>query len=142
MKYLEIKGSMPVFDKLTLEFVLLKIRAFASSYSWSIQLIEAVGYVESVIGMQIVDLEEYCNKSTKGYITDFETIIALARACDDIVDVLIVGCQKEDNIPKAFRDSNWENQCDVIISREDSSLWQLYSNDKRISNEFYSLIND
>ncbi len=140
MRYLEIDRSMPIFNRLTLEFILLKIKTLVSSFFWSIQLIDAVGDVKSVVGMTIVDLEKYCDKSERGYITNIDTIIKLARACDDIIDIVIVGCLENDFIPKAYKDENWEDMCDVIISREDSSLWQLNSKDNRITREFYSLI--
>jgi len=87
--------------------------------------------------MTIVDLEEYCDKSERGYITNVDTIIKLAKACDDIV---VVGCQDSICPPKAYKDKSWEELCDVIISRENSSLWQLYSKDSRVASEFYSLI--
>jgi len=141
MKYLEIDKSMRSFGKLTLDDILLKIRMYSSSYLWSIQIIDGVGDIESIIGMSIVDLEIYCDNSENGYVTDLDVIVKLAKACSDIVDIVVVACQENSNIPKAYKDGGWEKACEVIISREDSSLWLLTSKNSQIMDEFYSLMN-
>ncbi len=139
MKYFEIDKKDVNFNTLTLEKVLQKIQTFESLYVWSIQLIEGVGNVEGTIEMSIVELEQYCDQSDKGFITDFSTMIKLSKACIDIVEVLVIGCEGKNKIPKPYKTPNWEDNCAVIISKEDSSLWQLFSINEDIMDAFYLL---
>ncbi|MBI9091025.1 MAG: hypothetical protein JEZ12_17575 [Desulfobacterium sp.] len=132
MKYIEINKRITDFYSITLEDILLRIQPYIENFKWSIQLIDGVGNIEKIIGMNIVELEKYCDNSPKGYIIDFSKLMTLSKTFKDIIDILIVGCEEEGKIPKAYKDDNWENNCNVIISREDSSLWQLFSQNSNI----------
>ena len=89
----------------------------------------------------IVFLEESLAKliSDNGFITDFSTMIKLSKACIDIVEVLVIGCEGKNKIPKPYKTPNWEDNCAVIISKEDGSLWQLFSINEDIMDAFYLL---
>lgn len=131
---------MPVFSQITLEGILLEISIFESLYVWSVQIIEGVGDIENVVGMPMVEFEKHCDGSKQGYITDLTTLLNLNKACEDIIEIVVVGCKLESDIPKAFKDKKWEEKCDVIISLDDSSLWQLASKNNEIDMRFNSLV--
>ena len=135
MDYLKINGAFKGFDTLGLYNILPRIIPFADDFVWSIQCIEAVGYVKQIFGMDIVELEVYCHEAKRGYILPFSSLVQLSGSCKDIIDITVVACKELQCVP-SFKDSNWEAQCDVIITRHDSSLWELYSTDERIMNEF------
>ncbi len=140
MKYIEIDKRTNEFHSITLENILLRIQPYIENYKWSIQLIDGVGNIENIIGMNIVELEKHCDISPKGYLLDFNKLITLSKTLKDIIDILIVGCEGEEEIPKAYKDDGWEDICKVIISREDSSLWQLFSQNSNILHEFKKII--
>ena len=140
MKYIEIDKSSDQFFLITLEDILVKIEPYVADYKWSIQLIDAAGNIERVLGMNMVELEKYCDDVSQGYIIDFAKLMKLSKAVEDIIDILIVGCESVEDIPKAYKTENWENICKVIISREDSSLWQLFSQDIKIMQVFKKII--
>lgn len=136
MKYIEVDKTNDFFFCIDLKDVLLKIKEFADNYKWSIQFIDAVGDTTSIIDMSVVELEKYCDDSPQGYIIDFMMLLELSKALKDVIDILIVGCESTKKIPKAYKTNSWESMCRVIISREDSSLWQFFSDDKNILIKF------
>lgn len=141
MKYIEIDKNSDSFSFINLESVLSRIQPHINDHYWSIQLIDGVGNIKSIIEMNIVELEEFCDTSSQGFIIDFIKLIKLSKAIKDIIDVLIVGCESIERIPKAYKDKNWENNCKTIISKEDSSLWQFFSIDSNIMREFEEICN-
>ena len=140
MKYAEIDKTNDRFFSISLMDVLLKIQYVAEDYKWSIQLIDAVGDIEGAIGLNVVELEKYCDESQKGFILNFEKLIDISKNTEDIIDILIIGCDTIEEMPKAYKTKNWEKLCKIIISREDSSLWQLFSQDPYIMNEFENIL--
>lgn len=140
MNYLEIDNRMEVFREITLRDILLKIKPFAQNYSWSIQMIEGMGDVANIVGMSMMQLEQYCDKSNQGYLIEFDLLVELATSCDDIIEILVTGCCHQNHMPKAFQDDDWEKKCNIIISRADSSLWQLYSTEKSLMCLFESVV--
>ena len=103
MKYLEIDNRMPSFDRITLEKIFLRIKPLARMYSWSIQIIEGVGNIEDVLGMNMLQLEKYCDDSDQGYVIDFDLLMKLVESCDDIIEIVITGCCSQSQIPKHLK---------------------------------------
>lgn len=132
MNYIEINNKNDRFYSINLDSILLRIESYIDDYIWSIQLIDGVGNIKDIIGMNIVELENYCNISPKGFIIEYKDLMKLAKVFEDIIDIVIVGCISEEDIPEAYKAANWEVNCKVIISREDSSLWQLFSQNSKI----------
>ncbi len=138
MKYIEIVRGDARFEHLELKDILLSIKMHVRDISWSVQYIDAVGDITSILGFPMKALEDKCKSSRNGVILPFETLIDLSAACDDIIDVLLVGCKKESDIPKANAEDGWESHCDIIISREDSTIWELFSTIEEIMQIFNS----
>jgi hypothetical protein len=136
MKYIKVDDNLKGNVNITLEEILLAIRSFSDHYFWSIQFIEGAGEIEDIIGLGIVELEKYCDNSPKGFILKFDDLLKISQVCQDIEDILIIACYSEKEIPKAYTTKNWEDNCQVIISREDSSFWELYSPNSEIMHIF------
>ena len=115
MIYVEITNKDQGFVEFELSHILLGIRGYVKKISWSLQLILAAGDIERIVEMNMLTLEEKCKTSNSGFLLPFETLVKLSEACDDIVDILIVGCLNPREIPKAYSDAEWEKQCDIII---------------------------
>lgn len=140
MKYFEITKDHINFYNLNLGLILRYIKPYISGYTWSLQWIEGAGNVRDILGINMIELEKKCRSSTNGMIISFEKLNELSLVLDDLIDVLLVGCEDRKRIPRAYKVHNWEDMCDIIISREDSSIWQLYSKDTNISKIFSDLV--
>ena len=139
MKYVNIERTNSSFDGLALGTILRAIHKETEGLVWSIQFIQGVGDISGVVGFRMLELEKRCHMSPHGVIISYEKLLEMAEACDDIVDLLVVGCVDEGSVPKAYREENWEEKCEVVFLYEDSTIWSLYARDPAVMAIFESL---
>lgn len=134
--YVTIHRAGSVFDGRALGMILEGIREQTASLTWSLQHIWAVGNVRTVFGVTMLNLENNCSTSVRGMIVSYEQLLQFSDACDDIIEVLVVGCADAESVPKAYRDPEWEKKCQVIISYHDSTFWSLWAEDPGVRGLF------
>ncbi|MBI9077804.1 MAG: hypothetical protein JEZ02_20565, partial [Desulfatibacillum sp.] len=126
MKYTEIFKDYLGFNNVSMEGVLSSIAPFQERLTWCIQFIWAEGDIKKIIGMHYRDLETHCNDSDQGFILSFEKLVDLVKAFKHIVDMTVIAVRAGDPIPNAFKEDNWEEQCQTIVTLDDGSWWGFY----------------
>lgn len=127
MNFVEINKSDPSFSRIELIDILKIIEPRSDEFCWAIQFIYAAGEIRNLIGMSMLELEEKCRNSEFGVSIEFAKIKELAVVCNDIIDILIVGCKKGKTISRVFLNKKCDENCEIVIYREDSTIWELYS---------------
>lgn len=130
MNHLEYTHLNETFKKVSLNKILNNLESYFNKYSWSIQIIEAVGDITNCTGINISELEKICDDSDTGYVVSFTKLKEIISSLDDIIEILLIACFEKKVIPKAYSDENWVEKCDIIISKEDSSYWQFITKDE------------
>lgn len=127
MKYIEIIKNSDNTPEISLFSILSGIKSFTENIDWFIQHIEATGNVRNIVGMNMLEFEKRCKESLNGISINYDKLIEIAVTCDDIIDILLTGYSKGQEATKAYKDDEWESKCEIIVSREDSTLWRLFS---------------
>jgi hypothetical protein len=128
------------FLDVDLNQVLSHLRKEGPSLSWSILYLYAVGDLGEGFGM--LDLEEKIQASPEGVTLQWETIFDLSHKFRDIYDLILVGYH-DPHIPKLGPEdsrSNLYENCEIVVERDDSSLWRIFARDNdvvdRLRNSF------
>ncbi len=138
MRYVTIETVDRKSKGLDLRAILLAIWDQVPNVIWSLQIIEGVGDVTGVVGMTMVELERRCDPHD-GLIVSRQQLVALSDACEDIIELLLLGCAPTRKIPRAYADDDWERECEIVISYEDSSMWELYAREPEVMARLESL---
>lgn len=129
MSFVIIEKNDPGFQNIELYSILKIVEEPCKELDWYIQYIYATGEINEIVGMSMLQFEDKCNNSEYGIKITFEKLKALANAIDDIFDILVIGCKRDRKI-KRLPENNYyctNKDCEVLLSREDSTVWELYS---------------
>jgi hypothetical protein len=60
-------------------------------------------------------------------------LVQLAQKFDQVINTVIVGCQKVSNIPSLEPNVDLDEPCEIVLELIDSSVWRIYTKDKLLS---------
>ena len=99
---------------------------------WSILDLEAIGDLSPIWERGILDLEENIRNLPQGLILSWQMLILLVEKFDQVINIIIVGCQEITKIPSLKPNSNLDTPCEIVLELIDSSLWRIYAKDQKI----------
>ena len=99
---------------------------------WSILDLEAVGDITTICERGILDLEANIKFLPQGLILSWQMLVQLAQKFDQVINTVIVGCQKVSKIPSLEPNVNLDAPCEIVLELIDSSVWRIYTKDKLI----------
>ena len=102
-------------------------------YFWTLFHLEArgdIGEEES-----IVDLEERVAKSDTGLRFKWKNLNDLAKKFDQVIDVVIVGCENAYADKRFSDDQEMYDQSDIVVEMVDSSYWLIHASEELVISE-------
>ena len=99
---------------------------------WSILDLEAIGDLSPIWERGILDLEENIRNLPQGLILSWQMLILLVEKFDQVINIIIVGCQEITKIPSLKPNSDLDTPCEIVLELIDSSLWRIYAKDQKI----------
>jgi len=101
---------------------------------WSLLYLWATGDLGE--GKSIIDLEETIANSPKGLSLSFIELKKLSNCFYQVIDTIIIGCTKIDDIRRYDTDEEMYYKCEIVIEMVDSSYWLIYSKNKEQIKQF------
>lgn len=105
-------------------------------FCWSFLWLEAIGSLES---MTMLDFEKKINKSSNGYVTNWEELLILSKSFDQIIEVLLIADKDKSKLKRYTNDDEMYSICDLSIELVDSSYWIIHSNQFSLKNMINNL---
>lgn len=100
---------------------------------WSILDLEAIGDISTIWQRGILDLEANIKYLPQGLILSWQMLVQLAQKFDQVINTVIVGCQKVSKIPSLEPNVDLDEPCEIVLELIDSSVWRIYTKDKLLS---------
>jgi len=129
-KKLRIKGN----EDSVLSVVLTDIIGLIDKpqqYNWNILWLQAIGELKEG---SLLKLEKQINTSKSGHFISFENLMELSKSLTQIIEVLLIGDRKIDNLKRYVNNAEMYSVCDFCIELIDSSYWEITSNDEKSIN--------
>jgi hypothetical protein len=60
-------------------------------------------------------------------------LVQLAQKFDQVINTVIVGCQKVSKIPSLEPNVNLDEPCEIVLELIDSSVWRIYTKDELLT---------
>lgn len=99
---------------------------------WSILDLEAMGDLSPIWERGVLDLEENIRNLPQGLILSWQMLILLVEKFDQVINIIIVGCQEITKIPSLKPNSDLDTPCEIVLELIDSSLWRIHAKDQRL----------
>lgn len=99
---------------------------------WSILDLEVMGDVSPIWERGVLDLEENIRNLPQGLILSWQMLILLVEKFDQVINIIIVGCQEIAKIPSLKPNSDLDTPCEIVLELIDSSVWRIYAKDQRL----------
>jgi|688.fasta_scaffold84212_4 hypothetical protein len=100
---------------------------------WSILDLEAIGDISTIWERGILDLEANIKFLPQGLILSWQMLVQLAQKFDQVINTVIVGCQKVSKIPSLEPNVNLDEPCEIVLELIDSSVWRIYTKDELLT---------
>jgi hypothetical protein len=100
---------------------------------WSILDLEAIGDISTIWERGILDLEVNIKYLPQGLILSWQMLVQLAQKFDQVINTVIVGCQKVSKIPSLEPNVNLDEPCEIVLELIDSSVWRIYTKDELLT---------
>jgi hypothetical protein len=100
---------------------------------WSILDLEAIGDITTIWERGILDLEANIKYLPQGLILSWQMLVQLAPKFDQVINTVIVGCQKVSKIPSLEPNVDLDEPCEIVLELIDSSVWRIYTKDKLLT---------
>lgn len=108
--------------------ILSVIKPFASNLIWSVIALDAI----DKDGNELSDPLGSTKNSSEGHVLDWNDLFLLSQKFLQIMDGVFIACQERRVIPiKGSGDIDFSS-CDIVIHANDSTCWDVITNDKRI----------
>ena len=126
-----------IFDKKNgLGFVdflnILKEIPNGNVFHWSILFMDVIGDLGE--GKSIPEFEKKIFESKNGFFIDWENLNSLAKKCEQIIDISIIGCKDVNLLQRYENEQEMYETCDIVIEMINSVCWEIFSKDKELIN--------
>lgn len=101
-----------------------------NSLFWSILFLDVIGNLGE--GRSNPFFSDQINKSKEGFRISWEDLNSLASKCEQVIDILVVGCKDKLLLQRYEDDQEMYEKCDIVIEMIDSTFWQVFSKDQQL----------
>lgn len=128
LKYQDSEGRVTV----ELIYLLNLIAQDQQQLVWSILDLEAMGDISAIWERGVLDLEENIRNLPQGLILSWQMLILLVEKFDQVINIIIVGCQEITKIPSLKPNSDLDTPCEIVLELIDSSVWRIYAKNPKL----------
>ncbi len=78
-------------------------------------------------GRFIIDLTKKVNSSEQGFPCTFESLLEYSKKIFQEIEVLIIGCESQENLHRYKDDQKMYETCSIVIEMIDGGFWEVFS---------------
>jgi len=125
MNVIEIRDSQNGALTVSLSGILSQLPPHSDNLHWAILSLEAIGNPSG--NKSLPEFESQIANSPQGLLVTWNELCELSEKFEEVIDVVIVGCESRGDIQRRQNDNELYSSCDVAIEAFDSSYWRVYS---------------